>query len=184
MSSKQSYLSYRDYFGSAEVSHEDQCLVGQVLYIDDLVMYEGENYEELSQAFERSVDDYLELCAQIGKAPQKTYSGTFNVRIGAELHSRAARSALRAGISLNDYVREAIKKSVDGIAQIDKDFASRLVSDGFFVFSGTTAAPEDKATKFISSISSGSSSLGVIGDKVSSAGHLAIVEPIPARKAA
>lgn len=108
MNAKQEYFSYKDYFGSAEVSHEDHCLIGQLLHIDDLVMYEGTTYDELEQAFQKSVDDYLEFCEQVGKKPEKTYSGSFNVRIGPALHRAAAHAAQRAGVSLNDYVRQAV----------------------------------------------------------------------------
>ena len=55
MSTKSESFSYKSYFGSAEISHEDHCLVGQVLYIDDLVMYEGETFDELEQAFQSSI---------------------------------------------------------------------------------------------------------------------------------
>ncbi len=113
MSSQQECFSYKGYFGSAEVSHEDHCLVGQLLYIDDLVMYEGATYDEIEQAFQQSVDDYLKFCEEVGKEPQKTYSGSFNVRIGAALHNKAARAAVRAGVSLNDYVRQAVAHSVE-----------------------------------------------------------------------
>jgi predicted HicB family RNase H-like nuclease len=108
-------LSYKGYVGSAEISHEDECLVGQVLYVDDLIMYDGGTYSELKKAFEDSVDDYLELCAKVGKSPNKAYSGSFNVRIGPDLHSKAARAAADAGITLNDFVRSAVANSVASI---------------------------------------------------------------------
>lgn len=123
MSNKQELFRYKGYFGSAEVSHEDHCLVGQILYINDLIMYQGATYKELEQAFQHSVDDYLDFCIQIGKEPEKTYSGSFNVRIGSDLHSKAARAAVRAGVSLNDYVRQAITQSVAETRALD------LVSD-------------------------------------------------------
>ena len=115
MTIRSELLSYKGYVGSAEISHEDECLVGQILYIDDLVMYEGGTYSELKKAFEDSVDDYLELCAKVGKSPNKAYSGSFNVRIGPDLHSKAARAAADAGITLNDFVRNAVANSVASI---------------------------------------------------------------------
>ncbi len=138
MSAQQEFFSHKGYFGSAEVSHEDHCLVGQLLYIDDLVMYEGATYEEIERAFQQSVDDYLQFCSEVGKQPQKTYSGSFNVRIGAALHLKAARAALRTGISLNDYVRQAIAQSVEDGGSLTLDTASYV----FLSASGLAAASQ------------------------------------------
>ena len=122
MNSRNEVLHFKGYVGSAEISHEDGCLIGQILYIDDLVMYEGDTYDELKKAFENSVRDYLELCKRVGKTPQKTYSGSFNIRIGAELHSKAARAAADAGVTLNDFCRNAIASSVStsGVVRPDE----------------------------------------------------------------
>jgi len=56
------------------------------------------------------VEDYLELCQLNGKAPEKAYKGSFNVRIKPELHKKAAQMAMAIieGKSLNQYVEEAI----------------------------------------------------------------------------
>jgi predicted HicB family RNase H-like nuclease len=56
-----------------------------------------------------TVEDYLETCQRIGKEPNKTYKGSFNVRIPAELHREAAMFAASAAISLNDFVKTAIQ---------------------------------------------------------------------------
>jgi predicted HicB family RNase H-like nuclease len=138
MSAQQEFFSYKGYFGSAEVSHEDHCVVGQLLYIDDLVIYEGDTYDEIERAFQQSVDDYLQLCSEVGKEPQKTYSGSFNVRIGATLHLKAARAALRAEVSLNDYVRQAIAQSVEERGSVAFDVDSYV----FLSTSGLAAASQ------------------------------------------
>jgi len=69
---KSESFSYKGYAGSSEFSHEDRCLIGQILYIDDLILYEGDNYDDLEKAFHSSVDEYLEFWQEVGKEPQES----------------------------------------------------------------------------------------------------------------
>jgi len=62
-------LEYRGYYGSIERSQEDHCLFGKLLFISALVSYEGKTLTQLSEAFRDAVDDYLEICKALGRAP-------------------------------------------------------------------------------------------------------------------
>ena len=107
-------LRHKGYLGSAEISTEDNCLHGQILYVKDLVTYEAENPAELQSAFEAAVEDYLQTCAQIGKCPDKPFSGSFNVRIPPEQHRSVAIAATQNETSLNSWIAEAIKAKLEG----------------------------------------------------------------------
>lgn len=104
-------LTYKGYSGSAEISIEDECLHGRILFIDDLITYEAESATELRQAFEQAVEDYIAFCDKMGKPANKPYSGSFNVRVGAERHKKLAHYASRNKISLN----EAICRACDAL---------------------------------------------------------------------
>lgn len=95
--------------GSIDFDTEDMLIHGKILFINDVVTYQGDNLDELKATFEESVDDYLETCQQVGKQPDKPLRGSFNVRIGPELHKDVARSASQEGVSLNDWVKSAIE---------------------------------------------------------------------------
>lgn len=105
-------LNYKDYYGSVAFSAEDECFYGKITGIDDLVTFEGTTVEELKTAFVEAVEDYLEMCSALGKAPAKTYKGTFNIRIAPELHRQLANYATVHRQSLNATVEEAIKEYV------------------------------------------------------------------------
>lgn len=109
-------LTYKGYYGSAEISIEDQCLHGRILFIDDLITYEAETPADLSEAFKQAVDDYLAYCTQMGKLADKPYSGSFNVRIGGERHKKLAHYASRNRISLN----EAMCRACDALTTSTK----------------------------------------------------------------
>ncbi|MFZ4618154.1 MAG: type II toxin-antitoxin system HicB family antitoxin, partial [Rectinemataceae bacterium] len=57
-------------------------------------------------------------CAERGEAPDKPYSGKFNIRIPPELHAKAASKAQSLGESLNDFVRKAIEDEVSAGAVV------------------------------------------------------------------
>ena len=102
-------LTYKGYKGSAHYSAADEVFYGKLEGIDDLVNYEGTSVKELIKAFNEAVEDYLETCKEIGKDPNKTYKGSFNVRIPTDLHRNAAIFAASKDISLNDFVKTAIQ---------------------------------------------------------------------------
>ena len=101
-------LQYKDYVASIHFSSADEVFYGKILGIDDLISFEGASVKELKKSFQEAVEDYLETCKELGKEPNKTYKGTFNVRIGTELHRDAAVYAAIQNISLNDFVKTAI----------------------------------------------------------------------------
>ena len=105
-------LKYKDFYGSVEYSAADECFFGKIFGTADLVTFEGKSVDNLKKAFVEAVEDYIVLCKKAGKEPQKTYKGSFNIRIPPELHKTAAAIASREGISLNALVERAIFEEV------------------------------------------------------------------------
>ncbi|MBE5902136.1 MAG: type II toxin-antitoxin system HicB family antitoxin [Lachnospiraceae bacterium] len=105
-------MQYRGYVGSVELSEYDTSLFGKVQGIQSLIMYEGKDARELIADFHGAVDEYLKLCEEKGIAPEKPFKGSFNVRIGCELHRDAAIYAMEHEQSLNTFVMEAIKEKL------------------------------------------------------------------------
>lgn len=101
------HLEYEGYLGSIEADITEGFLHGRLLFIRDVVTYQGQSVGGLSSAFKSAVDDYLSTCAELGEAPDTPCKGTFNVRIGPALHKRALLAAEREGTSLNDWVKSA-----------------------------------------------------------------------------
>jgi predicted HicB family RNase H-like nuclease len=52
------------------------------------------------------------MCANTGKTPDKEFKGTFNIRISPELHRGISLQAAQQGISLNQYVLNALENSL------------------------------------------------------------------------
>ena len=105
-------LTYKGYFGSVEYCDADNVLHGKLIGINDSVTYHGDGVKSLKKSFIEAVDDYLEICAEMGKEPEKAYKGTFNVRIEPALHRQLVIYSTSHGKSLNATVEEAISSLV------------------------------------------------------------------------
>jgi predicted HicB family RNase H-like nuclease len=101
-------LQHRDYFGSIEANIEDDCLFGKVQFIRALVSYEAATVSALASEFAAAVDDYIDTCEKLGVPPEVSCKGSFNVRVGHDLHLAASVTANRQDITLNDLTRRAL----------------------------------------------------------------------------
>ncbi|MEN6314832.1 MAG: type II toxin-antitoxin system HicB family antitoxin [Clostridiaceae bacterium] len=105
-------ILYKNFMGSVHYSADDEIFYGKIEGINDSISYEGSSVEELKLAFHEAVEDYLELCKVNDKQPQKAYKGSFNIRISPELHCIAVQKATIQGISLNQFIENAIRDKV------------------------------------------------------------------------
>lgn len=105
-------LKYKGYWASVEFDEDDMLLVGRIAGINDVIGFHAENVEDLVAAFHEAVEDYVETCAKIGKAPEKSYSGKLMLRVDPALHAKLARAAELAGKSLNQWGEEALGRAV------------------------------------------------------------------------
>lgn len=105
-------LNYKGFIGSVHFSADDNVFFGKLEGINDLVTFEGETVKELTDAFHFVVDEHIKDCEKENIAAEKSYKGSFNVRLTPELHRRIAISAKMRGESINKFVLEALSQSV------------------------------------------------------------------------
>ena len=101
-------IIYKGYAARIEYNDEDDCLIGHIAGIDDIVGFHASSVPELHTAFEEAVDDYLQTCAMAGRPPQKPYSGKIMPRVPPEIHAWAAMIAKAHGKSLNAWVTDLL----------------------------------------------------------------------------
>lgn len=80
-----SMLEYKGYHATITYDADDELFVGEVFGIADSLNFHGASIEELKQTFAHSIDNYLDLCKQVGKVPEKEFKGSFNVRIPSDI---------------------------------------------------------------------------------------------------
>ena len=106
------FLEYKDYLGSVHFNVDDEIFYGKIECIDDLISFEGNTVNNLKTAFIEAVEDYIELCKEAGKPAEKSYKGSFNIRISPAIHKKAKRQAIMQGISLNQFIQQAVEQAV------------------------------------------------------------------------
>lgn len=117
------YLKYKDYMATLEYSAEDEVFYGKLFGINDLVTFEGTSVKDIKTAFQEAVEDYVQTCKALNKNPEKTFKGSFNIRISADLHKNAAFAAAQNSVSLNDFVRGAIQYAVKHKEEVSKELS-------------------------------------------------------------
>lgn len=106
-------IKYKDFLGSVEVSVKAGCLHGKILFINDLVTYEATDINGIKQEFHAAVDDYINTCRELGIEPLKSFSGSFNVRIGSDLHQALAAHAIKTDEKINTIVKRSVQEYLD-----------------------------------------------------------------------
>jgi len=101
-------MKYKEYVAKVEYDEEADLLHGEVVNIRDVITFQGRSVDELHQAFEASVEDYLEYCEELGEKPDKPFSGRFVLRTSPDLHRELYVEAKKEGVSLNQWINQRL----------------------------------------------------------------------------
>ncbi len=100
-------MNYRGYAAKIEYSDEDECFVGHIVGIQDIVGFHGDSVQALRSAFTEAVDDYLETCRLVKKPPEQPFSGHLTLEIPPEVHAAIVTAAQSQGKSINQWAVDA-----------------------------------------------------------------------------
>ena len=106
-------IQYKGYVGKFAYEQDDDIFHGRVINIQDMVTFAGKSIEELKSALKGSVDEYLAFCVEKGRAPEKPFSGKFNVRVEPDLHRAIATAAITTGKSMNKWIVDALESAAN-----------------------------------------------------------------------
>ena len=109
---KNDLLEYKGYRARVVYDNETKSLWGEVVGITDYIDFQSDSLKTIEKEFRKAVDEYLAFCEEVGKEPEKEYKGSFNIRIGTDLHKQIALQSLKEGKSINEYVKEAVYEKV------------------------------------------------------------------------
>lgn len=85
---------------------------GEFVGLNGGASFYASDIEGLKREAKESLRVFLEVCAEEGIEPRKSYSGRFNVRLSPQMHAAAAKAAQAQSVSLNDWVVKAIEMAV------------------------------------------------------------------------
>ena len=107
--------TYKGYSARIEYDARDNILVGHIDGISDIIGFHAESVDDIETAFHDAVDDYLAMCADFGKEPQRPANGKMMLRVAPAIHSAALSAARMAGQSLNKWAEAALAQAA-GVA--------------------------------------------------------------------
>ena len=110
-------LKYKGYTGNVNFDAEDKVFHGRVLGITDVIGFEGGSVSELEKDFHEAIDDYLETCQEIGKKPEKPFSGRFVLRVPSELHCAIALEAKQKNKSINKWITDTCRNELTSVSR-------------------------------------------------------------------
>src|ERR1700733_13059945 len=99
-------MKYKGYHGHVNYDEEAKLFHGEVVGLRDVITFQGTSVEELEQAFKDSLDEYLDFCRELGRSPEKPFSGKFMLRLPPEMHERATFGARNHNMSLNAWINQ------------------------------------------------------------------------------
>ena len=111
-------MEYKGYHAKIDYDNEDQIFVGTVIGINDSLNFHGASVSELKDSFRQSIDNYIELCKELGKKPEREYRGSINIRLTPTLHKRAAIHSAEKNISINQFIAEAVNEKCNACEKV------------------------------------------------------------------
>lgn len=86
-------VAYKGYIAEVSIDEDSGWLHASTLGMRDVVKAEAEPCAQLKVEFAISVDEYSAFCDELGREPEKPYSGKFQLRTEPDIHRQAAALA-------------------------------------------------------------------------------------------
>lgn len=91
---------------------EINMLRGEFIGVNGGADFYAKDIDGLRREGEISLKVFLDMCREDGVEPRKEYSGKFNLRVSPQLHAAIAAKAAADGKSLNQWVADALDRSL------------------------------------------------------------------------
>jgi predicted HicB family RNase H-like nuclease len=104
-------MEYKGYLAHIQFDDEANLFHGEVANIRDVVTFQGQSVEELRQAFEDSIEDYLAFCLERSEEPNRPYTGLFTVRLSPEQHRKVVLAAEKTGQGVDMWVTAVLDRA-------------------------------------------------------------------------
>lgn len=117
-------MEYKGYVATIEYDDSGDLLHGEVVNAAPypIATFVASDVKGLKREFHISVDDYLAWCEEDGVKPLPPCSRELSLVLDAELHRRVANAAASDEMSIDNWIRDVIRREV-------KKYESKIRSD-------------------------------------------------------
>jgi predicted HicB family RNase H-like nuclease len=105
-------MRYLGYVARIDFEEDSGVFAGNVLGLSEPISFYGASVDELRGDFVFAIDHYLAACKEAGMTPEKQVAGKVLVRLSPENHAAALIAAKSAGVSLNDWMNDAVARKL------------------------------------------------------------------------
>ncbi len=106
-------MEINGYKAKIEYDPELDMFRGEILGLNGSADFYGKTPASLRKECKNSLKVFLKVCEEKSIEPTKNYSGKFNLRISSRLHREIAAHTTAADKSINEWVSEVLKRSVN-----------------------------------------------------------------------
>ncbi len=107
-------MKYKGYSAAVSFDYDAGVFHGEVVDTRDVIVFEGDSVARLEREFHISKDDYLVVCAERDRKPDRPFSGRIPLRLRPEVHRAATTAARAEGKSLNAWLAEKFESATLG----------------------------------------------------------------------
>lgn len=104
-------MDYKGFKAQIDFDSDAGVFVGEVINTRDGITFVGRSVDELRVAFEKAVEDYLELAIDTGGGCDHPYSGHLSLRVNPKLHRAIAERAARDGQSVANWIAQRLSEA-------------------------------------------------------------------------
>ena len=104
--------NYKGFIPTFYIDVEEMIIRGKVVNTRDTITFYGKTVEEAYVEFEKSVDEYLRFCAEMGVEPEKPYNGKILVRVNPRFHRMLSLRAQENGLSVNKFIEGTLYRTL------------------------------------------------------------------------
>lgn len=104
-------MDYKGYKAQIDFDCDAGVFVGEVINTRDGITFTGRSVDELRAAFERAVEEYLELAVDRAVGAEAPYTGHISVRVNPDLHREIAARAARDGVSVAGWITRRLAEA-------------------------------------------------------------------------
>ncbi|HWE64787.1 MAG TPA: type II toxin-antitoxin system HicB family antitoxin [Chloroflexota bacterium] len=105
-------LEYQGYRAEVEVDLDANILFGRVIDLRTVITFQAERVDQVREAFQEAIDDYLLYCRERGKEPERPFSGRISFRTTPEIHRLIAEASASEGLSANAWMEKVLVAAV------------------------------------------------------------------------
>ncbi len=110
-------LTYKGFVAQLEYEPESDCILGEVINAQDVLIFEGKSLEQLKHRFAEIIDDYLALSDSKRFTGITPFVGRFTVCLAPEDQERLLLAAQKESVGVQHWLNREVQHLIKKIPQ-------------------------------------------------------------------